>query len=531
MIEKDYLVLVVDDLKDAVSILSRYLSKEGYQVAGAYSGQEALDLAYKLQPDLVLLDIMMPGLNGYEVFRILQENPQTSSIPVIFVTARDGITELEMGLGLGADDFMGKPVDPRNLLARVRNKIELSQLRLALRKRSTELETLLHTSEELSRHLDMEAVMAVLETIIRRVYPQAGFFAVLIEIDDQLRHWRISQGLDISAHRLLEEIKQYFAGRQITIWNEDFSLYGYHHGLYTPLFSSEETLGHILVLSPSPLGKEHMRLVEGIARQATMAVRNAEAYEIKQHYAEDLEKMVEERTEELRHTHRLLIRAEKLAAIGRFAQVMSHEVRNPLHVIGLLVEDMMATTKSGEAITLHDLEVILHSSMRASRFVERLLEFTKQGKPSSQQVERLNINDAFKNPLMLGETLYRRKHMQLIFQPIDLPDIYGNRDSLEQVFLNLIVNAADAMAVGGRLTITTCVVGSHLEISFEDTGVGIAPDHLEKIFEPSFTTKEQGTGIGLFISYEIISNHNGTIDVESTVGQGTKFTLRLPLND
>jgi signal transduction histidine kinase len=210
---------------------------------------------------------------------------------------------------------------------------------------------------------------------------------------------------------------------------------------------------------------------------------------------------------------------------------MSHEVRNPLHVIGLLVEDMMATIKSGEMITLHDLEVVLHSSMRASRFVERLLEFTKQGKSSSQQIERLNISDAFKNPIILGETLYKRRQMQLIFEPTDLPYIYGSRDSLEQVFLNLIVNAADAMSAGGQLRITTHIVGKELEISFEDTGVGIAPDHLEKIFEPSFTTKEQGTGIGLFISYEIISNHNGSIDVESTVGKGTRFIVRLPLSD
>lgn len=528
MMEKDYLVLVVDDHKDAVNILSRYLSKEGYRVASAYSGQEALELASRVQPDLILLDIMMPGISGYEVFSILQQNPRTASIPVIFVTARDGIAELEIGLGLGADDFLGKPVDPRNLLARVRNKIELSQLRLTLRKRSIELETLLHTSEELSRHLNLADVTDALETIIRQVYPQA-VCAILIEANGKLSHWHISQKLDISAETLLQDIKLHFGTHQMFVWSHEFSLYGYPHGLYIPLGSAEEMSGHVLVLACETLGSDQLRLVEGIARQATMAIRNAEAYKIKQNYAQDLEKMVEQRTEELMHTHRLLVRAEKLAAIGRFAQVMSHEVRNPLHVIGLLVEDMIATIKSGEAITLHDLEVILHSSMRASRFVERLLEFTKQGKPNSQQIERINISEAFKNPIMLGETLYKRRQMHLIFEPTDLPDIYGNRDSLEQVFLNLIVNAADAMSAGGQLRITTHIVGKELEINFEDTGVGIAPDHLEKIFEPSFTTKEQGTGIGLFISYEIISNHNGSINVESTVGKGTKFTIRLPL--
>jgi len=531
MTEKDYLVLVVDDHKDAINILSRYLSKEGYRVASAYSGQEALNLTEKTQPDLILLDIMMPGMNGYEVFGILQENPKTASIPVIFVTARDGITELEMGLGLGADDFLGKPVEPRNLLARVRNKIELSQLRLALRKRSLELETLLHTSEELSRHLDLADLMVSLETIIRQVYPQTACSAILIQSNQILHHWHISQELDITPDILLRDIELHFGTHQVSVWDRGFSLYGYPHGLYVPLGSPEETSGHILILAHEALGSDQLRLIEGIARQATMAIRNAEAYQIKQNYAQVLEKMVEERTEELVNTHRLLVRAEKLAAIGRFAQVMSHEVRNPLHVIGLLVEDMMATIKSGEMITLHDLEVVLHSSMRASRFVERLLEFTKQGKSSSQQIERLNISDAFKNPIILGETLYKRRQMQLIFEPTDLPYIYGSRDSLEQVFLNLIVNAADAMSAGGQLRITTRVVGKELEISFEDTGIGIAPDHLEKIFEPSFTTKEQGTGIGLFISYEIISNHNGSIDVESTVGKGTRFIVRLPLSD
>lgn len=519
------LILVVDDNRDAVNILARYLDNEGYSVRSALSGTDALAVVADLQPDLILLDVMMPGLNGYDVFQSLQKNPLTASIPVIFVTARDNPKEVEIGLGLGADDFIGKPVDPRNLIARVRNKIELSRLRKALHKRTTDLEALLHLSQELIKHLNVDNLLDVLIDILPTIFTNCSEYLIFVNATSY-RHRQQDEETRTDS-RLLIQLAQSVLGLQTNSPTLPYALYP--HIAVSLLNFADEVHGYIALFSYVPFSDSQQRLLDSVAQQSTLAIRNAEMYELKQNYATKLEETVSQRTEELRSAHRLLVRSEKLAAVGRFAQVMSHEVRNPLHVIGLLIEEMMVAIKANEDVKLKDLEVALHSSQRATRFVERLLEFTRQGKTSTQGLERINISQVFRNPISLGEALYKRKRLRLNYTLQHMPFIEGHRDSLEQVFLNLIVNAADAMEAGGTLSITSEIVDNELVLYFQDEGCGIAPENIDKIFEPSFTTKEQGTGIGLFISYEIIANHNGSIDFFSEVGKGTTFVIRLPI--
>ena len=158
MVEKpnNALVLVVDDHFPAADMMKRLFTVHDYRVVCSYSGEDALVQAQRLQPDLILLDVMMPGMNGFEVLKVLREQDATVHIPTILVTAKDTPSDIEYGLNLGADDYLTKPVEPRELLARVRSKIESRRLREALQRRTTDLEALLRVAEELNNTLRVE---------------------------------------------------------------------------------------------------------------------------------------------------------------------------------------------------------------------------------------------------------------------------------------------------------------------------------------------------------------------------------------
>lgn len=236
--------------------------------------------------------------------------------------------------------------------------------------------------------------------------------------------------------------------------------------------------------------------------------------------------VMENITERVRLEEQLL-QSEKLSSIGLLAAGVAHEVNTPLAGISSYAQMLLEEVPEGDPRrTL--LEKIKAQTDRASQIVNNLLNFSRTG---DSQFRDVDINKVLDDTLQLLEPQLRRAQVEIIRNyASDLPPVYGNASKLQQVFLNLILNARDAMPEGGRLTIQTRMVDSSLVIDFHDTGVGIPPEHIPHIYDPFFTTKEvgQGTGLGLAISYGIIQEHGGRIFVESRVGQGTHFTIKLP---
>jgi signal transduction histidine kinase len=174
------------------------------------------------------------------------------------------------------------------------------------------------------------------------------------------------------------------------------------------------------------------------------------------------------------------------------------------------------------------LEKIHTQTLRASGIVNNLLNFSRTG---DTQFREVDINHVLDDTLQLLEPQLRGSHLEIVrHYGEELPAAYGNASKLQQVFMNLALNARDAMPAGGRLTITTRVVDTSLVVDFRDTGMGIAPEHIARIYDPFFTTKEvgQGTGLGLALSYGIIQEHGGRIFVESRPNEGAHFTIKLP---
>jgi len=527
------LVLIVDDHLAAAQMLARLFTNNEYRVHSVDNGESALDYARHFVPDLILLDIMMPVMDGYEVFARLREHPATKNIPTIFITAKDQPEDVEHGLQLGADDYMPKPVKPRELLARAKSKIESNKLRRALRQRTTDLEALLRVSEELNNHIQVDELLnLIVYLIVDLISCEVSGILRLNEHEEVIDSCINNNDGSVHNGALdLPRLIEYGQDTETVCWHDvhESPVAAMPAGMAFGLAHGGQLHGVIFAASDEPYDAHALRLFGSIGRQATLALRNAELYEIKVSYAEHLEEMVEERTAELRSAQQLLVRAEKLASVGRLAAGIAHEINNPLMPIMVNLELMLEDIQEKRSIAAEDIDESLKSAKRIKRIVERLLQFTRKQGEDRPAMEPLDITSVLEDVVALSHTYVRRSGVNIDFNIEEQATIYGNRDQLEQVFLNLILNAQAAIVDGGDLIISSRIKNSDLIITFEDNGTGIEPKIIDKIFEPFVSTKESGTGLGLFISYGIIQNHNGTIEVESEVGKGTTFILTLPI--
>jgi two-component system, NtrC family, sensor kinase len=224
-----------------------------------------------------------------------------------------------------------------------------------------------------------------------------------------------------------------------------------------------------------------------------------------------------------------LLEREKLSSIGLLAAGVAHEVNTPL--AGISSYAQMLIQQIPDSDPKHKLLEKIHiQTLRASGIVNNLLNFSRTGDTDFREVE---VNQVLDDTIQLLEPQLRSSRVEIIrHYGQELIPAQGNASKLQQVFMNLILNARDAMPDGGRLTIQTRMVETSLVIDFRDTGSGIEPENIARIYDPFFTTKDvgQGTGLGLAISYGIIQEHGGRIFVESRLNEGTHFTIKLPTN-
>jgi hypothetical protein len=225
---------------------------------------------------------------------------------------------------------------------------------------------------------------------------------------------------------------------------------------------------------------------------------------------------------------RRLVQADKLSSIGLLAAGVAHEVNTPLAVISTYAQ-MLAKQISGDTEKAPLLDKIARQTFRASEIVNSLLNFSRT---SPREFTSLDLNKVARETLTLVEHQFAKAGVKVELALADpLPRVKGNAGKLQQVFLNLLLNARDAMESGGTLLLATAVHDSVVRVSVSDTGAGIAPENLSKIFDPFYTTKgavKKGTGLGLSVTYGIVREHGGEIEVESQVGKGTRFVLTFP---
>lgn len=267
--------------------------------------------------------------------------------------------------------------------------------------------------------------------------------------------------------------------------------------------SKKKSWGRLVLrekLSGDTYSEEDRRLLSTLASQIAIAFENIQLY-------------------------RQLVRSESLAAMGTLAAGMAHEIKNPLAAIQAMTQILPENISDLPFLKKYT-ELVPRQLGRINRIVENLL---KAGRLPKLERQATDVNEILHEALDLNVDLCRKQGIEINRSLEPLPKLEADTDQLRQVFVNLILNATQAMPVGGTLSVVSRQLASRIVIEIVDTGTGIPAEALDKIFEPFFTLKENGSGLGLFTAYRILEEHGGTIEAKSREGVETRFTIKLPL--
>jgi two-component system, NtrC family, sensor kinase len=245
---------------------------------------------------------------------------------------------------------------------------------------------------------------------------------------------------------------------------------------------------------------------------------------LREHQAQ-LESSIDERTRELQETQAQVMHQEKMAGFGLLAAGIAHEVGNPLTSISTIVQ--VLERRNPDDYTRDKLSLVGGELARIQGICRELTAF---GRPASQERSRFALHEIVDEALNIAKYYKGTKTRTIQANvPRDLPIVFGIRDQLVQVVFNLVLNALDATQKGGLIEVTAARIEGGVEIAVRDDGTGIDPAHRPRIFQPYFTTKRQGTGLGLFVTQKIAGEYGGSVEFESVPGKGTTFRVRLPL--
>jgi two-component system NtrC family sensor kinase len=548
-------ILVVDDHKDSREFLTEYILKpNGYEFITAEDGDKGLRLALDERPDLIIMDLRMPKMTGLEVLAALRQ--RAVNIPVILMTFHGSEETAVQAFRLGARDYVVKPYEPSEMLEAIDRSLTEVRLRA---ERDKLTQGLMEANQRLDRRikeLDVlskvgKSVTALLETeqLLLRIV-DAGLYLTgaeegsLLLIDEETGDLYMRAQRNVGerfARGFRVKVRDTIAGQVVRTgqpyWSsvDDQRLkvktnYLVMSLAYIPLKIGTKVVGVLLIdnkLSNRPFTEDDIYLLSTLADYAAIAIDKAELYGQLKEFNEELERRVQERTRELRAAQDQLIQSEKLASIGELAAGVAHEINNPIGVILGFAQVLLKRIDDQDPM-FRPLSVIEREGVRCRDIVQDLLDFARQNKPAPR---RLNVNGVIEAAANLMAHQSNSDMVTVIksYGP-DLPDVVADENQLQQVFFNIILNAYQAMPEGGELRITSCLQNGEVQAIFGDSGMGIPPENIRHVFDPFFTTKEvgEGTGLGLSVSYGIVKQHGGTIEVQSENGAGATFTVKLP---
>jgi signal transduction histidine kinase len=284
-----------------------------------------------------------------------------------------------------------------------------------------------------------------------------------------------------------------------------------------PLISKGQLIGMINLgykFNKDIYSNEDIELLSTLANQTAIAIENARLYE------------------DLKRSKSYIRRADRLASLGTLTAGLAHEIRNPLVAIKTLTQ-LLPERLEDDEFRGEFLKIAAGEVDRISSLVEELLDFAR---PSDPKLEFEDINTILDGMILLVSTETKKKRVNILRSyASDLPPVQIDREQIKQVFLNVLLNAVQATSANGKITVKTHSFikpggEPYIQIEFTDTGCGIASEHIEEIFNPFFTTKSTGSGLGLSISHQIIQDHRGYIDVQSQLDKGSSFFINLPVN-
>ncbi|UKS24206.1 response regulator [Paenibacillus sp. HWE-109] len=519
--EQQVKILAVDDRYENLLALNSILASPHYEVIGLQSGEEALRYLLKESADhiaVILMDVQMPGLSGFETVELIKQRKACQDIPIIFLTALStSIEHVLKGYHVGSIDYLFKPVHPEMLRKKVDAFVNMHLNHQKIKSQSELLQ---------KRTLDLEETNRKLAEAEEKLKQQN----VLLE------NWveeRTSELVD--AHQKLLKSQEHFkkmfmlspslmAIRRLPDLtyleiNESWKQYtGY----------GDEIIGTSMDLLRTEQG-EPMKCDEVIhnlkvryetkSKEMRTALMSTEIIDIENESC--MLQVAVDITESLRFEAEMA-RLAQLNLVGEMAAGIAHEIRNPMTTIRgflqLFRENDGRMQKQYIPIMLEELD-------RANEIITEYLSLAKN-KQSHQHPDQINRIIEMLLPLIQAEAVMSGKHVQ--YQIMDCPIIQLDDKEIRQLILNMCMNGLEAMSIGGKLRIETYREPEHVVLLIGDEGTGIDEHHLEKLGRPFFTTKDEGTGLGLAICYSIAARHRASIEVQSSP-KGTTFYIRFPV--
>ncbi|MBI3970315.1 MAG: response regulator [Chloroflexi bacterium] len=561
-------ILVVDDDPTSVALLGTQLRVAGYTVVTAGSGQEALVAVAAAPPDVILLDVRMPGLDGYTVCRRLKADPATRAIPVALLTALRDTDSKVRGLDAGADDFLSKPVEHEELLARVRSLL-----------RQKHLHDQLTASEALYRAVlehAADAMSIVVEATVAYANPA---LLALLGVDDPAQ----VVGVPVAQFIHPEDWPEVIGGASaLQVGRAQPAPQRYrivrHSGEVRWVEASAVTIsygGQPATLSITRDVTERLRVeaalqashdeLERRVGERTNALRKANAQlaaelatrQQAEAALSESNQRLERALTELQAAQSHVIQQERLTALGEMASGIAHDFNNALSPIVGFSELLLArpdALEDREKVRSY-LELINTAGSAAARVVDRLREFYRP-RQADEPFDPVALDAVIAQALLLTQPKWKDqvqakgRTIQVVTECQPTPSIAGDESALRDALINLIINAVDAVltkdneadtderglakghAATDTIAVRTLFDGTAGEVVVEvtDTGIGMPDDVRRRCLEPFFSTKgEHGTGLGLAMVHGIVQRHDGRVEILSTPGQGTTFTLRFPV--
>jgi signal transduction histidine kinase/FixJ family two-component response regulator len=516
------LIFVVDDEPGIALLCNRLLTRAGYKVETQTNPREAINYLKENKIDLLLVDIRMPEVDGFEVIQHAQRLQPDAAM--LIMTGHGTVETAIRALRQGVDGLILKPfskgselIDAVKLaLADSQQKRDAARIH-ALRPLFSVTESLLsETRREPLLDLIINAICGHLQCSRAACYQRKEdeTFSLLASRGKELpaSFLDLIARVDKSASPLLINVN----GPGDPSLRKALSDLELGAVILVPIF--RPNLRMVLCaardVNEPPLRESDLELFQILARQSAVALENSRLYAEQLDYVRKVEE-----------SQKALLQAEKMAAAGRLSASIAHEVNNPLQAVQnclhLAGREDLAQEKRDEYFNLARAELD-----RLILTVRRMLDFYRPGATSKEKVDLAEMLQYILN--LMSKQLSESNIKVVVDFLGKIPAIKAVGSQIQQVFINLILNAVDAMPEGGVLTITIRPFKGGMEITFQDQGRGIPKDKQANVFEPFFSTKDGGTGLGLTVSYNIVTAHGGTLELLPERGPGACFRIFLP---
>ncbi|HAH21284.1 MAG: hypothetical protein A2Y00_02375 [Omnitrophica WOR_2 bacterium GWF2_43_52] len=487
-------IFIADD--DAVTLksLKDLLSLSGFEVETAQEPIEILSKVKAFKPQLILLDLLMPQLDGFEICQILNQDRDTQGVPIIVVSALGGYVDIKKAYKFGVVDYVTKPYDFKSILGQIHKAIAYKEV---FREEVNFISTVLDSAGVLIMILNEKG------RILRfnRACEQISGYSFAEVAGKYL--WDLFMGN--------EEVKSLFEQSDAGMFPRKYE------SQWLDKSGGERSISWTDTAITNTFGVVEYIIMAGV----DITERKRSEERLKKAY------------QELKQAHLQLMQSSKMVAVGRLSSWIAHEVKNPLAII-IQGAEYLKSTVSAESEVFDSSERIVRAALRADKIVKDLLDFSRH--PQSLESKETDIAALIEESLALVEHQLGLRNIKVARDfTLSLPKIKVNSDQMKQVFINILVNAVEAMHAGGTITISLTQVtlesaSSVIEIAFTDTGCGISEENIVKVFDPFFSTKkkEGSAGLGLAITKEIVEKHKGSISIKSKPGQETSVIIQLP---